>query len=68
MRIEIGGLTIHSNGFASSPRSTARYPRLRLSLPHSDDAISGTNPVVERPDGSRLLLDAKAKKFVFASK
>ena len=30
---------------------------------YSDDGISGTVPVAERPDGSRLLADAKAKKF-----
>jgi len=30
---------------------------------YSDDGISGTIPVAERPDGSRLLSDARAKKF-----
>src|SRR5712692_8856058 len=30
---------------------------------YSDDGISGTIPVAERPDGSRLLQDAQAKKF-----
>lgn len=30
---------------------------------YSDDGISGTVPVADRPDGSRLLTDAKSKKF-----
>jgi site-specific DNA recombinase len=30
---------------------------------YSDDGISGTIPVAERPDGSRLLSDVRAKKF-----
>ncbi len=30
---------------------------------YSDDGVSGTVPVSERPDGLRLLADAKAKKF-----
>jgi site-specific DNA recombinase len=30
---------------------------------YSDDGFSGTIPVADRPDGSRLLIDARAKKF-----
>lgn len=30
---------------------------------YSDDGVSGTIPVAERPDGSTMLSDARAKKF-----
>jgi site-specific DNA recombinase len=36
---------------------------IAVSASYSDDGISGTVPVAERPDGSRLLADAKAKRF-----
>ena len=40
-----------------------KVQEIQVIASYSDDGISGTVPVADRPDGSRLLTDAKSKKF-----
>jgi site-specific DNA recombinase len=41
----------------------AEYHRLDLTDIYSDEGISGTLPFAQRPQGARLLADARSKKF-----